>query len=54
MNEPAIRIFVDADACPVKEEVWSRTGLGSRAMIEAFTSLSRHAVDSDSSRAAIE
>jgi uncharacterized protein YaiI (UPF0178 family) len=22
MNEPAIRIFVDADACPVKEEVY--------------------------------
>ena len=22
MNEPAIRIFVDADACPVKEEIY--------------------------------
>jgi uncharacterized protein YaiI (UPF0178 family) len=41
MNEPAIRIFVDADACPVKEEVWSPTGLGSRAMIEAFSFATR-------------
>jgi hypothetical protein len=41
MNEPAIRIFVDADACPVKEEVWWRTGLGSRAMIEAFSFATR-------------